>query len=63
MVFIPDPDRYQPFVLRPIVFGVFEVLLVNILIDGDHVLLRLAISALIVVGAVVLAVRASRRLR
>ena len=34
--FMPDPDNYEPFVLRPIVFAVFEIILVNLLINGPE---------------------------
>jgi hypothetical protein len=63
VVLLPDPDRYEPFVARPAVFGVFIVLLVNIIVDGAHPLLRIAASSVVAVITAVLTVRARRKLR
>jgi hypothetical protein len=61
--FMPDPDKYEPFVLRPVVFAVFEIILVNLLINGSKIGLRIGASAAIAAGAIVLAIRTHRNLR
>jgi hypothetical protein len=61
--FTADPDNVEPFVLRPVVFAVFEIILVNMLISGSELRLRIGASAVIAAGAVLLAIRAHRKLR